>query len=81
MLGMLNQSQLMQKLAPIKNMANMLRTAGNPQMMFNQMMMQNPQMKQMMDYVNSNGGNAQALFYKMAEENGINPESVLQYLR
>ena len=81
MLGMLNQSQAMQRLAPIKNMMNMVRSAGNPQMMLNQMMSQNPQMKQVMDYVYSNGGDAKALFYKQAKEQGINPETVLNFLR
>lgn len=77
----LNQSKIAQTLSPIKQMMNRLQTAGNPQMMLNQMMSQNPQMKQVMEYINQNGGNAEQAFYKKAQEMGINPEDVLSQLR
>ena len=81
MLQGLNQSRLMQTLSPIKQMMQTLKNAGNPQMMFNQMMSQNPQIKQVMDYVNENGGDAKAAFYKMAQEKGINPDDILSQLK
>lgn len=81
MLAMLNQNQMVQNLQPIKQMFDMLRGAGNPQMMFNQMMSQNPQIKEVMDYVNANGGNAKEAFYKRAKEQGRNPDNVLNMLR
>ena len=75
MLGALNQSRLM----PIKNMMQAMR--GNPQMMLNQMAAQNPQVKQVLDYVQQNGGDAKAAFYKMAQEKGVNPDDVLSMLK
>lgn len=81
MLGMLNQNRMAQSLTPIKNMMSMLKSAGNPQMMLQQMMSQNPQMKQAVDYVNANGGNAKAAFYKLAEQKGVNPDEILQMLK
>ena len=45
------------------------------------MMQNNPRMKQVMDYVNANGGDAQAAFYKMAKEKGVDPEEILSQLR
>lgn len=81
MLAMLNQNQMVQNLQPIKQMFDMLRGAGNPQMMFNQMMSQNPQIKEVMDYVNANGGNAKEAFYKRAKEQGRNPDDILNMLR
>ena len=57
-----------------------MRSFGNPQMMLNQMMAQNPQMKQAMDFVNANGGDPKTVFYKMAEEQGINPEDFIREL-
>lgn len=50
-------------------------------MMLQQMMSQNPQMKQAFDYVNANGGNAKAAFYKLAEQKGVNPDEILQMLK
>lgn len=38
----------------------------------------NPQMKQVMDYINANGGDAKAAFYKKAEEMGVDPDEVLK---
>jgi hypothetical protein len=38
-------------------------------------------MKQAMDYVNQNGGDAKEAFYKLANENGVNPEDIINYLK
>lgn len=58
-----------------------VQMAGNPQMMLSQMMGQNPQIKQVMDYVNANGGDPQKAFYKLAQERGVNPDDILNQLR
>lgn len=50
---------------------------GNPQMMLQQM----PQYKQVMDYVNQNGGDAKSAFYSKAKEMGIDPNEVLKAMR
>jgi len=55
-----------------------VKSAGNPQMMLNQMIGQNPQIKQVMDYVNANGGDPKTAFYKLAEERGINPDEFIK---
>ena len=49
-------------------------------MMLNQMLAQNPQYKQIMDYVNANGGDAKSAFYKMANEKGIDPNEIIHQL-
>ena len=66
---------------PIKALFDKVKNAGNPQMMLQQMMGQNPQIKNVMDYVNQNGGDAKAAFYKMAQEKGVNPDDVLNQLK
>ena len=81
MLSALNQNRMVQNLQPIKNMMNMLRGAGNPSMMLQQMTAQNPQMQQVMNYVNENGGNAKQAFYKLAQEKGVNPDEILNMLK
>ena len=65
----------------IKQLMNMIKCSSNPQLLLNQMMANNPHMKQVMDYVNSNGGDAKAAFYKKAEEMGVNPDDVLSQLK
>lgn len=49
-------------------------------MMFQRVMSQNPQMKNAMDYVNQNGGDPKEVFYKLANENGLNPEEILKQI-
>lgn len=81
MLAALNQNRMAQNLQPIKNMMNMLRGAGNPSMMLQQMTAQNPQMRQVMDLVQQNGGNAKQAFYKLAEQKGVNHDEILNMLK
>ena len=70
MMSNLNQNRLSQIVTRIKSM-------GNPQMMMQQM----PQYKQVMDYVNQNGGDAKSAFYNKAKEMGVNPDEILKALR
>ena len=77
MLRSLNQNRMM----PIKSLMQMVRSSGNPQMMLNQLASQNPQVKQALDYVQQNGGDAKAAFYKLANERGVDPEEILKELR
>lgn len=59
----------------------MLQGAKNPEETLNQMMQSNPQIKQALDYVNANGGNAKDVFYKLAKEKGVNPDDILNQLK
>ena len=70
MLANLNQGRLSQ-------IVNQIKSIGNPQMMLQQM----PQYKQVMNYVNQNGGDAKSAFYNKAKEMGIDPEEVLKAMR
>lgn len=81
MLQALAKNQQPNNLSQIKNMMNMIRNSNNPQAMLNNMLSQNPQMQQVMNYINQNGGNAQQAFYKMAQEKGINPNEILNLLK
>lgn len=58
-----------------------VQMARNPQMAIQTMAQSNPQMKQAIDYVNANGGNAKDAFYKLAQEKGVDPNSILNQLR
>lgn len=45
------------------------------------MINQNPQMKQVMEMVNKNGGNPKDAFYALAKEKGVNPDDILNMLK
>ena len=70
MLAGLNQNRLSQIITQIKSM-------GNPQMMLQQI----PQYKQVLDYINQNGGDAKSAFYKMSKEMGMDPEEIIKAMR
>ena len=58
-----------------------IKGAKNPQAMLSQMMQNNPNYKQVMSYIQQNGGDPKTAFYKMAEEKGIDPNTILSQLQ
>lgn len=60
---------------------NMLRSAQNPQLLLNQLVMNNPQMKQVMDIVQKHGGDPMTAFRKEAEARGVDPNEILNMLK
>ena len=69
---------MMQK---VKQMMGMVSGSQNPQAMLNQLMMSNPNLKQVMDIVSQHGGDPQKAFYALAEQKGVNPQDVLDMLK
>ena len=65
----------------IKQMMNMVQTAQNPQAVINQLMMSNPNMKQVMQIVQQYGGDANKAFYSMVEQQGINPQEIFDMMK
>ena len=65
----------------IKQMIDTVKMAQNPQAAMNQMIMNNPQMKQVMDIVNQYGGDSDKAFRSVAEQYGINPQDILDMFK
>lgn len=61
-------------------MMQMVKMSRNPQMMVQTLMKTNPAMKQAVDYIQANGGDPKEAFYKLAEEKGVDPDSILNSL-
>ncbi len=59
----------------IQQMAQILK--GNPVGMLQNM----PQYQQAMQLIQQSGGNAQAAFYKLAQQRGVDPNTILNALR
>ena len=55
----------------------MFKAVNNPQQMVNQMINNNPQVKQIIDQY----GDPKTAFYKLAEQKGINPDDILNMLK
>lgn len=65
----------------VKNIMSMMRASQNPTAMLNGLIQSNPQYKQALEYVNANGGDPKAAFYKLAEEKGVDPNEILNMLK
>ena len=68
-------------LGQIKQMMNMVKSAGNPQAAINQLMMNNPQLKQIMDLVNQYGGDPGRALKETAKQMGIDENDIIDLLR
>ena len=59
----------------------MVQAASNPQAMINQLMMNNPQLKQVMDIVNQYGGDPGKALQETAKQMGIDVNDINELLR
>lgn len=78
-----NQAQNAQSgnMQSLRQMANVVRNSRNPQMMLMELAQSNPQMKQAIEYIGQNGGNAKEAFYALAKQKGVNPDTILNMFR
>lgn len=60
---------------------NMAKQMRNPNMFVNSMLKNSPQYTKAMDYINQSGGDPKMAFYKLADEQGVDPEEVLKMFR
>ena len=60
---------------------NQIRKAANPQEMAEQILFNNPNFKEVVNYINQNGGDAKTAFYNLAAQKGVDPNSILNQLQ
>ena len=80
-LQQLSRNNMLQAAQPVRQLMNMVRSAQNPQLMLNQLAMNNPQLKQVMDIVQKHGGDPMTAFRAEAEARGMDPNEILNMLR
>ena len=75
--------QILQQLggSQIKQMMDMVRTAGDPQAMLNRILQSNPQYQQINQLINQAGGDPRKAFYDLARQRGVDPNDVLNMLK
>ena len=59
----------------------MVRSAGNPQAMLQQVLTTNPNYSKLQSVLQENGGDAQKAFYAMAEKLGVDPNEIISALK
>ena len=80
-LQQLGKNSMAQLAQPVRQMMSAVRSAQNPQAALNNLIMNNPQMKQVMDIVQRHGGDPMAAFRAEAEARGVDPEEILRMLK
>ena len=63
-----------------KQVLNMLKSSNNPQMLIQQVIQNNPRANEINSLLNSINGDYNALFYRLCEQKGINPQEFLEAL-
>ena len=71
--------QMMQNIQQLKGMMQQLKTMQNPNAVFQTMAQNNPQMQQVLQMCQ--GKNPKDVFYTMCQQQGVNPEQILNMLK
>ena len=80
-LQQLSKNSMSQLAQPIRQMMSAVRTAQNPQLALNQLIMSNPQMKAVMDIVQKHGGDPMRAFEEEAKAHGMDPQEIMNMLK
>ena len=58
-----------------------IKNSPNPNQAAQDLLTSDPQFNGMIDYINQNGGSAQAAFYNLARQKGQNPDVIVNALK
>ena len=67
--------------AGLFGLMNQIKNSSNPNQAAQTMLETNPEFKGVIDYINQNGGSAQAAFYNLARQKGQNPDVIVNALK
>ena len=74
-------SQLLPRIKQAQGLLQQIKAGPNAQFAMNQVLMNNPQLKNVMDFVQTHhNGNAKEAFYDYANQMGINPDEFISQL-
>ena len=62
-------------------MMDMVRNANNPDAMLAILAQTNPQLKQIMDFIQQAGGSPEKAFYALCQQRGVNPQDIIDGLK
>lgn len=62
-------------------MYKQVRNSNNPNQVMEKVLPNLPKYKEIMQYIQNNGGDAKTAFYNMAAQKGVDPEKILTLLK
>lgn len=65
---------------PFINLFRMVKAANNPATAMQSAMQSNPQLSEVMKYINQNGGNAKQLYYNLCKQRNTDPNIIINQL-
>ena len=65
----------------LKGLMNQIKAAQNPQMMLNQMLVNDPRFAAVIDVIKNNGGDPQTAFFNLCKQQGIDLQAILNQLK
>lgn len=71
-------AQLKSQIQQFKQQLRQLQAMGNSQMALNQLLINNPQLGNIVNLIKQSGQSPQAFFYALAQQRGINPEDIIK---
>ena len=69
------------KINGILDLYNSLKGSSNPMQTLKSMAQFNPNIQKAMDYIDQSGGDTKSAFYKLAEQQGIDPNKILNLIK
>ena len=62
-------------------MMDVVKNSANPQQTIELLLSRNPQYNNVIGLIKESGGDAKSAFYKLAEQKGVDPETILKLLK
>jgi len=75
-----NFSSQNQQTTSLLNLYKQVRNSSNPNQMMQNLLANNSDFQQIMNYIRDNGGDAKTAFYNMAAQKGVDPNSIINSL-
>ena len=77
----LNQQSSNGPLHEAVELSKTVKGSNNPNLVMNKLIQSNPRLKWAYDIVQQNGGDGRRVFYDLAKQKGIDPNTILNNLR
>lgn len=65
----------------LQQLINIFKASSNPQQAINRIIQNNPQLKNLYSLIKNNNKNPKDLFYSLANQRGVDPNSILKLLQ
>ena len=74
----LNQNSQLLSRNNLKTLINTFKTSNNPQQLLTNLIKTNPQAQNVLNLIQNSNKNPKQLFYELASQKGVDPQTILQ---